>query len=182
MLVIFLLFLFIGFLSIFGQMIMPDLPFFYAKAELSALFVIYFTLRMPFFYAFGFSLYTGMLSDLLIPGIFGTTTLSLILLFLFMSILKPLFAKIGNYWMFPLYVSVGIFFYSLVSYLLFELENHQWYWSLEPWTKCVSISFLSTLVSIPLFLLMDLLFALLKIPLPEEEFFPSFFKKNSNLS
>ncbi|KIE59121.1 hypothetical protein A946_03650 [Methylacidiphilum kamchatkense Kam1] len=175
MLVIFLLFLFIGFLSIFGQMILPDLPFFYAKPEISALFVIYFTLRMPFFYAFGFSLYTGILSDLLIPGIFGTTTLSLILLFLFISVLKPLFEKIGNYWMFPLYVSVGVFFYSLISYLLFELENHQWHWSLEPLTKCVSISFLSALLSIPLFLIMDLIFVLLKISPSQEEFFPYFF-------
>ncbi|QSR88468.1 hypothetical protein [Methylacidiphilum caldifontis] len=176
------LFLITGFLSVFGQMIIPDLSFFNSKPELSALLVIYFTLKVPFFYAFSFALYVGILSDVIMPGIFGTTSLGLTSLFLFVSFLKPYLDKIGNRWMIFLCAAVGIFFYSLIDYLLYELESHQWHWSMEFWTKLVAIPFLSTLLAVPLYFILDLFFFLLHIPTTKEELFPSFSQKDNNLS
>ncbi|QSR87242.1 hypothetical protein EM20IM_02585 [Candidatus Methylacidiphilum infernorum] len=176
------LFLVIGFLSVFGQMIIPDIAFFNAKPELSSLFVIYFTLKLPFFYAFSFSLYAGILSDIVIPGTFGTTSLCLTSLFLFISILKPYLEKIGNRWIVFPCTAVGVFFYSLMNYFLYEFESHQWHWTMEFWTKLVAIAFLSAFLALPLYFVMDYLFFLLHIPTAKEDLFPPFPQKKDNLS
>jgi cell shape-determining protein MreD len=149
--------LFLGWLALFAQMAVPDLPWFPGvKPALLALVVIYGALKLTGMRIYFVTTVLGFCLDIFSPNRLGVSVITLSFLSALIGTQRE--TCVDKFWTYQiLLVLAGTFFYLCLDYCFYMLQVWHFYWPFGLWTIIALGAALNALMS-PFF------FALFNLP------------------